>query len=231
MLPIGVMPTPGQVGEGLPDELLDRTSVQLGGGNGSLLVQRDLDQLALGVVGAPESPLAAIDLGHECAIDRKPPGAARVEYRVFIGGVLGAPAKFGRQLGRDKVTGYRAEDLGCGEPWADQAPGPPAHGKVQHQVGVSAALVAVDDLGVFRCSGQVQLERRLSDGVLSDLESGNAELQPATGAGQALFAQRFSDRPLLRGRHRAVAYGQDVNVAATCVEPAQHGRAVQIDTR
>ena len=106
----------------------------------------------------PESPLAAIDLGHERAIYRKPPCALRVEHRVLIWGVLGAPAKFGRQLGRDKVTGYRAEDLGCGEPWADQAPGPPAHGEVQHQVGVSAALVAVDDLGVFRCSGQVQLE-------------------------------------------------------------------------
>ena len=34
---------------------------------------------------------------------------------------------------------------------------------MQHQVGVSAALVAIDDLGVFRCSGQVQLEGRLSD--------------------------------------------------------------------
>ena len=121
-------------------------------------------------MGASKSPLATIDLGHECAVYRKPPRTARVEHGVFTGDVLGAPAKLGRQLGKDKAVGYRADCLGGGEPGTDQAPGPPAHGKVQHQVGVSAAQVAIDDLGVFRCRGQVQLKGRLSDGVLSDLE-------------------------------------------------------------
>jgi hypothetical protein len=148
-------------------------------------------------VDAPESPLAAIDLGHECAIYRKSPRAARVEHRVFSGDMLGAPAKFGRQLGEDKVVGYRAEGLGCGQPGTDQAPGAPAHGKVQHQVGVSTAPVAIDDLRAFRCRGQVQLECGLIDGVLSDLESDNAQLQPAAGAGQALLAQRCGDSRLL----------------------------------
>jgi hypothetical protein len=56
-----------------------------------------------------------------------------------------------------------------------------------------------------------------------------AQLQPAGGAGQVPFGERFGGSRLLRRSHRAIADGQDVDVAATRVEPAEHGGAVQVN--
>ena len=97
---------------------------------------------------------------------------------------------------------------------------------MQHQVAISAALAAVDDLGVFGRSGQMQLEGRFNGRVPGGLASDDAQLQTASRAWQTLIAERFSDIRPLRCGHRLVVHGQDVDIAATCVEPAEHGGAV-----
>ena len=69
--------------------------------------------------------------------------------------MLGAPAKLARQLGKNKFTGHGTEYLDRGESHSKQLPGSPAHGEMQHQVGISGTLVTIDDPGVLGCTGQV----------------------------------------------------------------------------